>query len=47
MAKEATLEEIGEMLSHVVEHMATKDDIAEMRNDMARKEQIIALHEQA
>jgi hypothetical protein len=34
------------MLRHVVKHMANRDDIAEIRNDMARKEQIIALHTQ-
>ena len=27
MAKETTLNEIGEMLAHVVKHMATKDQI--------------------
>jgi septation ring formation regulator EzrA len=27
MAKETTLGEIGEMLAHVVEHMATKEDV--------------------
>jgi hypothetical protein len=26
-AKETTLREVGEMLTHVVEHMATKEDI--------------------
>jgi hypothetical protein len=25
--KETTLKEVGEMLTHVVEHMATKEDI--------------------
>jgi hypothetical protein len=29
-AKETTLKELGEMLGHVVEHMATKDDIARL-----------------
>jgi hypothetical protein len=46
MAKETTLNEIGEMLAHFVKHMATKDDIAEVRKDMATKEQLIALHTQ-
>jgi hypothetical protein len=46
MAKEITLKEVGEMLEHVVKHMATKDDIAEIRNDMARKDQIVSLHTQ-
>ena len=27
-AKETTLKELGEMLAHVVKHMATKEDIA-------------------
>jgi hypothetical protein len=46
MAKETTLNEIGEMLAHVVKHMATKDDIADVRTEMATKDQIIALHTQ-
>jgi hypothetical protein len=46
MAKETSLNEIGEMLAHVVKHMATKDDIAEIRKEMATKEQVIALHTQ-
>jgi hypothetical protein len=29
-AKETTLKEVGEMLTHVVRHMATKDDIASL-----------------
>ena len=28
MTKKTTLKELGEMLTHVVEHMATKEDIA-------------------
>jgi hypothetical protein len=27
MAKETTLKELGEMLTHIVEHMATKEQI--------------------
>ena len=46
MAKKTTLDEISEMLAHVVKHMATKDDLADMRREMATKEQIIALHGQ-
>ena len=46
MAKETTLNEIGAMLAHVVKHMATKDDIADISRDMATKDQIIALHTQ-
>ena len=38
-AKETTLGELGEMLAHVVEHMATKDDLAavkaELKSDIA------------
>jgi hypothetical protein len=30
MAKETTLKEVGEMLMHVVEHMATKEDVARL-----------------
>jgi septal ring factor EnvC (AmiA/AmiB activator) len=29
-AKETTLKEVGEMLTHVAEHMATKEDIARL-----------------
>jgi hypothetical protein len=29
-AKETTLTEVGEMLTHVVEHMATKEDVARL-----------------
>ena len=46
MTKDITLKEVGEMLEHVVKHMATKDDIAEIRNDMARKDQLVTLHTQ-
>jgi len=30
MAKKTTLDEVGEMLTHVVKHMVTKDDIKDM-----------------
>jgi hypothetical protein len=46
MAKKITLNEVGEMLAHVVKHMASKDDIAELRKEMATKDQVIALHTQ-
>jgi hypothetical protein len=57
MAKEITLKEVGEMLEHVVKHMATKEDIADIRSelkgsvadvrkDMATKGQIVTLHTQ-
>lgn len=32
MAKETTLNEVGEMLTYVVQHMATKDDIEKLEN---------------
>jgi len=37
-AKETTLKEVGEMLEHVVKHMATKDDLADVatKDDIAR-----------
>jgi hypothetical protein len=55
MAKKMTLDELGDMLTHVVKHMATKEDlerfatkedIAEIKRDMATKDQIIALQTQ-
>jgi chaperonin cofactor prefoldin len=33
--KETTLKELGEMLTHVVKHMATKDDLKEFREETA------------
>jgi len=33
--KETTLNEIGETLAYVVENMATKDDLVEVRNEIA------------
>ena len=36
MAKKITLKEIGDMLTHVVKHMATKDDIANVEASIAR-----------
>ena len=36
MAKETTLNEIGDMLAHVAKHMATKDDIASLRTELGR-----------
>ena len=38
--KETTLKEVGEMLAHVVEHMATKEDIADIRREMATKDEL-------
>ena len=34
MTKETTLNELGQMLTHVVENMATKDDLAELRTEL-------------
>ena len=42
--KKTTLNEIGEMLEHVVKHMATKDDVAEARREL--KGDIIRVSEQ-
>lgn len=42
MAKKTTLQEIGDMLAHVVKHMATKEDLEKL----ATKDQLIALHVQ-
>ena len=42
MTKKTTLKEIGEMLTHVVEHMLTKED----GEKFATKDQIVALHTQ-
>ena len=33
--KETTLNELGEMLAHVVKHMATKDELKEFREETA------------
>ena len=33
--KETTLKEVGEMLAYVVEHMATKDELKEFREEAA------------
>jgi hypothetical protein len=42
MPKKTTLKEIGDMLAHVVKHMATKEELEKL----ATKDQIIALHTQ-
>jgi hypothetical protein len=41
--KKTTLREIGEMLDFVVKHMATKDDIADLRKELATKEDLAAV----
>src|SRR4051812_40467956 len=38
VAKETTLNELGEMLTHVVEHMATKEDVARLDGRMDKIE---------
>jgi len=43
MTKKTTLNELGEMLTFVVKHMATKDDIADLRREMATKDDITRL----
>ena len=37
-SKETTLKELGEMLAHVVEHMATKEDIAALAGQLTSME---------
>jgi hypothetical protein len=34
MAKETNLEELVEMLAHVIKNMATKDDVEELRKEL-------------
>jgi septation ring formation regulator EzrA len=43
MTKKTTLNELGEMLARVVEHMATKEDIVDLRKMMATKDDIANL----
>ncbi|MBM3261749.1 hypothetical protein FJY93_05065 [Candidatus Kaiserbacteria bacterium] len=38
--KDMTLKELGEMMTYVVKHMATKEDLEEVRNTMATKEDL-------
>ena len=40
MGKKVTLEEVGEMLEHVVKHMATKEDLKEELEGFATKEDL-------
>jgi hypothetical protein len=44
MAKETTLKELGEMLSHVVAHMATKSDIDAINETLAEHGKVLAEH---
>jgi hypothetical protein len=41
-AKETTLKELGEMLSHVVDHMATKGDIGALNETLADHSKALA-----
>ena len=34
MAKEPSLTELGDMLTHIVAHMATKEDLTELREEL-------------
>lgn len=36
MAKKITLNELGEMMTHVVKHMATKEDITDLCTELKR-----------
>ena len=40
------IRDLTESVAFVVKHMATKDDIADVRKDTATKDQIVALHTQ-
>jgi hypothetical protein len=42
----AEIKDLTESVAHVAKHMATKDEVAEIRNEMATKGQLIALHAQ-
>lgn len=46
MTKRMTRDELGDVLAHAVKHMATKEDIADIRRDMATKDQVMALQTQ-
>jgi len=41
--KKTTPQEIGETLGYIVQHMATKDDIADIRKAMATKADVRAI----
>jgi len=36
MAKKMTLNELGDMLTHVVKHMATKEDLTDLHTELKR-----------
>lgn len=41
--KRITLEEVGPMVEHVVKHMATKEDIVDVKKEVATKEDIAGI----
>ena len=41
MTKKTTLKELGDMLGFVVKHMATKDDIADVKSTLADHTKIL------
>jgi hypothetical protein len=44
MTKKTTLKELGDMLGFVVKHMATKDDIADVKSTLADHTKILNDH---
>jgi hypothetical protein len=44
MTKKTTLKELAEMISHVVKHMATKEDIAVVKSTLADHTKILNDH---
>jgi uncharacterized coiled-coil DUF342 family protein len=44
--RETTLKELGEMLTHVVEHMATREEIADIRREMTTKDELAATNKE-
>jgi hypothetical protein len=44
MTKKTTLKELGDMLGFVVKHMATKDDIADVKSTLADHTKILNNH---
>jgi hypothetical protein len=42
-AKKITPKEIGDTLGYIVQHMATKDDITDIRKEMATKADVCAI----
>lgn len=47
MAKKITLKEIGDMLTHVVKHMGTKEDISEVNARLVKvQDQVNSIEQQ-